>query len=195
MPFLEFLGYALVVVLCIGVLGFAIVFFGSLGLFLFGACLLLGWIPIFMCASDPLLIISFSGNFIEAAAAWSTVAYLVGGVGFTILWFTVPHREALPHGLQMLAFLFPHPAEPHVHRAIETRRPVDGRAMAASMRATSPTTRTGERMRTHNAGKLTKDVVAETERRRADSELREATVEMEKARARLEEARKRAGKR
>lgn len=194
MPFLEFLLFTIVAIIIVvyGALG---LYFGTLAaLILLIINFFIGWIPILTCVSDPDWDISFSGNFVEAWAALSLLIYVVSGIGLLILKLTISNRGELPPGLQLLAFLFPHPAEPHVREAITTGKPVDGPAMAFAMRSKKPATRTGEQIRAHNARKVAKDAEAEAERRKAEQELADATVEMERARVRLEEARKRAAK-
>lgn len=194
MGFIEFVGTLIIIAIAVAFwlgVAAAAVTGAILGL---TVVLALGWIPILMCATDYDWMISFSGTFIESAAAWSVLAYLVAGGGLAILWLTVPDADQLPHGLKMLAFLFPHPAEPHVKHAISTGQPVDAGGMVEAMRAHRPQSRTEDMMRAHNADNLRRDVEAEARRRRADAELAEATVEMERARARAEEARKRRDK-
>lgn len=193
MGFIEFILDSVVVIAAVVLaLALAATFGGAFFVALLAA-LCVGWIPIAMCATDAEWAIGIHGDsVVERAAAWATMLYLFTGAAFFVLWMTVPDRGGLPHGLKALAFLFPHPAEPHVKSAIQSGRRVDGKAMARAIRNADPQTRTGQRMRTHTARKLTKDAEAEAERLKAEHELAEATVEMRRAQARLEEAKKRA---
>ena len=195
MGFVEFVFDSILVIVVVAAGLAAAAAIGGAFLIAVIATLCLGWIPIAMCATDAEWAIGLGGDsFVEQAAAWATILYLLTGAGLCVLWLTVADSDGLPHGLKSLAFLFPHPAEPHVQGAIRSGQRVDGRAMASAMRSDVPTTRTGKRMHAHNARNIAKDAEAETERLKADKELAEATVEMERARARLDEARKRARK-
>ena len=194
MPFFEFIWDGFLFILLTACIVAAMLFIGGYFLGLLGLLLMLGWIPILACASDPDWVISFDGIFVERAAAWATVVYLVSGCGLFVLWMTVSDRDGLPHGLKSLAFLFPHPAESHVRKAILTGERVDRKAVADVVRFTDLSTRWSNQMRTYNSRTLAKDAAAEAERVRADKELLDATAEMERARGRLEEAKKRVRK-
>lgn len=195
MGFVEFIFDSILVIAVVAAGLAAVATIGGAFLIALIAALCLGWIPIAMCATDAEWAIGMDGDsFVEQAAAWATILYLLTGAGLCVLWLTVADSDGLPHGLKSLAFLFPHPAEPHVQRAITTGQRVDGRAMARAMRSDVPTTRTGKRIYAHNARSVAKDNEAETERLKANQELVEATAEMERARERLNEARKRVRK-
>lgn len=193
MPALDFIFSTILIVVLIGVGVFASAIAGMYIAWFFGIALVFGWIPILACATDAEWAISFSGNIMEMAAAWCTVAYLCVGGFLGVLWMTVSDRGELPHGLQVLAFLFPHPAEEHVRQAIATGNPVDGPAMARDLDTDAPETSLGKRIWEHNAKQAARDAEAEARLRRAEARMAEATVELERARAHRDDAKGESG--
>ncbi|MCG8510432.1 MAG: hypothetical protein MI741_14500 [Rhodospirillales bacterium] len=192
MGFIEFVLDAIGVIIIAALVLGCVVIGSGLVFALVVAMLALGWIPILMCATDFEWAIGWgNGSVVGAAAAVTTTFYLAVGAGLGVLWLTVPDKDSLPQGLKALAFLFPHPAAPHLKGAIAKRMPADGPKVVQAIRSKAPRTTMGEKIRAHAARTLRKDPAAEALRLKAEEELADATADMEEARARMEKARQR----
>ena len=122
MPFLELLGNLILFAILIAILGVVLYWAGvALGI-VFIATLVLGWIPILMCASDSEMYIQWDNavGFWGFFERWAFLAMLEYGgttVLIAVLSVVKPDPDGLPPAFKFLALFYIEPAAKYAYAA------------------------------------------------------------------------------
>ena len=103
MPFLEFLGTMILLVIAVVVLGYALAAAGVIYFGILVAFSLLGWIPIMVCATDYHYSIGFGGSTWGTLAAISLIIYSAEALVLLVVAFVRPDPDNLPPGFKFLS--------------------------------------------------------------------------------------------
>ena len=103
MPFLEFLGTMILLVIAVVVLGYALAAAGVIYFGILVAFSLLGWIPIMVCATDYHYSIGFGGSTWGTLAAISLIIYSAETLVLLVVAFVRPDPDNLPPGFKFLS--------------------------------------------------------------------------------------------
>ena len=164
--------------------------------FLFFVTLLLGWLGLLLCWIFPGLEMGQGGdhNPIEILAWAASILYPSLGALWLVLWGFFGGRE-LPPFLKGIAWLFPHPAARAVKRGTQRSlsKQVSGTKLASALRE-EPGTAVGRRIQKYQAGKLKKELDAETAWLRGQESVARSAIDTERTRARASELQKRSEK-
>ena len=183
MPFLELVGNLILWVILLGLLG--VVLYAAAGAFMviFFGTLLLGWIPILMCASDPEMFIRWHGTsgfwgFFEQWAYLAMVEYWATTAIIIFLAVFRPDPDGLPPALKVFALFYVTPAA----QAVQAR---DAEAFIRTTHET-PKTRYESIIETKQLKKEAENLEREKERRRTQAEVAKAMIELKEVKAREE---------
>lgn len=185
MGFLSFVGYLIVLVICVG-LGIALIAAGGFVLFWFVIITMLtGWIPILMCATDPDWNIQWTaGGFVGKWAFICMVEYVIASLGILVLMFVRPDPDGLPPAWKFLSMFYVSPSAKKMYAASGVESPeFDFKGFRRSMgnnRAGTYSARVEEK----HVREATAHAEAEAERMRLRNDAEKAMFaqEMEKAR-------------
>lgn len=196
MPFLEdIFSVILWLVVAVGViiaLAYAVYYGGIAVGILLVVTLFLGWIPIFACASDPRLDISFNGTMLEVWAAIATVEYVAVTGLIIFMLFTISDPDGLPPGLKFFGLFYEHPSEHYASSAKGVGSSTfDGAGFISSVEDDAESGRFKKRTDTHKMRKAAKGMEDEAARMRAAEQVARAAEALERAKARASALEKR----
>ena len=179
MPFLEAIFTLILAIIALAIIG---AFYGGLFIFILLACLLLGWIPIFMCASD--MFMNFGEGFFGTWALWSTYLYTacsLGIIGFMIL---RPDPDGLPPVLKFAAMFYVHEPVRAARSATSGGESIsDWKRFTEAVRD-APSSIFASRMEARAMRKESERMKAQSERMKAAADMAEEAVNMERHKAR-----------
>lgn len=104
MPVIEFFFFLIILSITAVILFYALVAYAVVGLIVLGAILLLGWLPILMCATD--IHMNIGEGFIGTWALYSTWAYVLASIGLVGLMIIKPDPDGLPPAWKFLAIFY-----------------------------------------------------------------------------------------
>ncbi len=205
MPFIEGIFNFIVIVvglgLCVLAIGYASIALGAIVGFIFLTTLFIGWIPVFMCASDPDMLIQWENatgflGFFERWAFLAMLVYSVMSVAIVVLALARPDPDGLPPAWKFIALFYVPPAA-KIARAATARGASFEPAKFIAAVDDTPSTITGKRMDARGYKKETAHVKAAAERTKEATELAKASIKLAQLRAEqeaLEEFMKKHGK-
>ena len=182
MPFIE-----LVFQLVILAIALAIAFYGAMlsaGAFLFalGAALLLGWIPILMCATD--IYMNIGDGIIGTAALISVWVYSLCSIGIIALMWLKPDPDGLPPAFKFVSIFYKFDTVDIAHAAMgKNSATFDGLGFIEAIK-NKPTSIYKSLMEERQMKRAAEKMRSEAGRMREATELSKAAVELEQIKAR-----------
>ena len=189
MPFLEFLGQAIVWIIGIGLIVVILGVYVVAGGFILLVTLFTGWIPILACATDPEWNIRWSdGSFVENWAFIAMWEYVVVALWAGFLAFVRPDPDGLPPGLKFLAVFYRVPGVIDIQQAARSGNPADLSNIGDALQSHGFISGIFRKMETWKYRKVAKELGEEADYREAKAEFARKAAQMERARMKMEEA-------